>query len=280
MLPLFYQDAFAQRYNQNHFLWTELNLVVKTKGRVTFQLDYQFRRQGESESLRSQIQTGAYTNAGEKPRATLVAHPAQQVIRPWIQYQLTDKVRISISPLGWWGTWTPLGGTDYKFRPEFRTTFQLNASHALGRVALTQRYRYEFRFLGKDLPMDGSAGDDYYKGITNPENRQGRFRYMLRANIPLTKPKLDAHTLYANISEEAFVSIGHTVKRERVFDQNRFLLGLGYKFSPALCLETGYLNQLVPKGKQIDINHAVQVVLIIDDFAALLPAKKQTVSSK
>lgn len=263
-------NAQTNHFNTNSAFWTEVNISGKIKGKFSYQLDYQFRRQGESDALRDQSQ-----NEGNH---SFLAYPYQQVIRPWVGYQVTPKFRVSLSPLGWWGTWTPTASSGLKFKPEFRTTLQAMYTQPIGRVALTQRLRYEFRFIGRDLPMDGSIPGDYYSDFD--ANRQGRFRSMTRAIIPLNNTKLETGTVYVNCYEEFFIGIGKNVAPNRDFDQNRFFLGLGYKFSPQFRLEAGYLNQIIPKehtptGRNLDMNHVLQVFVIVEDFNSFFKKKAE-----
>lgn len=271
------QTVYSQGINTNNAYWSELNLTGKIKGKFLYQLDYQFRMQGESDRLRSQL-NNERPGLGDEAHGTynIFAYPFQQVVRPWVHYQMHERVRLSWSPLGWWGTWYPTGVNSVNFQPEFRSTLMLTLTQPLGRVIITQRYRYEFRFFGKELPTDGSAGNDFYDHMTGPENRRGRLRYMARAVIPFNNPKLEPKTYYLNVYDEVFVGIGHNVKPERIFDQNRFFMGLGYKFNPALRVELGYLNQLVPKGPTTDMNHVLQLFVLVDDFNSFFRKKDQS----
>ena len=103
---------------------------------------------------------------------------------------------------------------------------------------------------------------------------------MAKAIIPLNRAKMEPGTLYTNIYDEVFVGIGHNTKPERVFDQNRLFLGLGYKFNPAFRLEAGYLNQAIPRGKvgtthNLDMNHVLSIFVIVDDVSLLFRKKEQ-----
>ncbi|MES2732210.1 MAG: DUF2490 domain-containing protein [Bacteroidota bacterium] len=279
LLLLCFLPTFGQAprtLNVNNVFWSEVNLSGKIKGKFGYQLDYQFRTQGESDKVRDQVMSKEKGMVeGAHGKYNIVAFPGQQVIRPWISYKLNDKIKVSISPFGWWRTWTPTSDSSLNFQPEFRSTLQLALTQPLGRVTITQRYRYEFRFLGKELPTNGSAGDDYYSGMTDPGSRRGRFRYMVRAIIPLNHQKMEPKTYYIHTYNEILISIGHNVKPERILDQNRAFLGLGYKFSPALRVELGYLNQYIPKGATSDMNNAVQLLFVVDDVNSFFKRKNQ-----
>jgi hypothetical protein len=270
--------AWAQTaINQNRAFWLEANIGGKIKGKFSYQLDYQFRRQGESDKVKllrgNQSTTGSHSES-----SSLFTYPYQQVVRPWVHYQLSSKLRLSLSPLGWWGTWSPNASGGLNFQPEFRVTAQLTYTKPVGRVSFTSRTRYEFRFFGLDLPTD--SPDNPYTGLTSYHTRKARFRHMARVLVPLNRAKMETGTIYANIYDEVFIGIGHNTKPERVFDQNRAFLGLGYKFSPAFRLEAGYLNQIIPRGhvgttRNVDINHVLSMFIIVDDLGSLLKKKAQ-----
>jgi len=274
-LPL--REAHGQpprRISTNGAFWTETVLSGRISDRWLYQLDYQYRRQGVSEKLRDSLR--AY---GRSPDGAggIFKYPLQQVIRPWIHYEVSQRLRVGISPLGWWGVWTP-GVERFSFQPELRTTVQAATNHSLGRVTLTQRVRYEFRFFGKTLSVDDSG--NHYTNFTNDDNRRGRFRYQLRATVPLNRPSVQGGTFYVNASNEIFLGVGPNVHPDRVLDQNRLALLLGYKFGPLFRLEMGYLNQWAPREstggvRNADLNHVWQVSLQVDDFNALLRKKSR-----
>ena len=57
-IAFFYsQIALGQtNVNQNRAFWTEVNIGGKIKGKFSYQLDYQFRRQGESDKIKQVLQ--------------------------------------------------------------------------------------------------------------------------------------------------------------------------------------------------------------------------------
>ncbi len=261
-------SAQAQHTNHNQMFWTETVISGKIKGKFRYQLDYQYRRQGISEDTRTQMtfnhvsdtHTGIFTQA------------YQQVVRPWVSYQANKHLRLSLSPLGWWGTWRPSGDKRTTFEPEMRITTQALMAYPLGRVILEQRLRYEFRFFGNKLLTDGSQGKDYYSNFLDSDTRKGRFRYMTRIFVPLNHFKMEAQTLYFVSSNEIMLGVGHNILHEKIFDQNRLYAGLGYKASPEFRFEVGYVNQIVPQkrladgSKNTDMNHVLQLNVVIDDF--------------
>ena len=73
---------------------------------------------------------------------------------------------------------------------------------------------------------------------------------MFRAQIPLKGREITDKTPYAAIYDEVFVGFGKNVN-ENVFDQNRLGLLIGYRFSPKVRIEGGFLSQIVQVGREI-----------------------------
>jgi hypothetical protein len=216
-----------------------------------------------------------------KDHYNILKHPYQDALRPWIHYQPNEKIRFSWSPITFFGTWSfPINGKT-TYQPELRTSPQITFCQPMGRIQLTQHYRYEFRFYGvKTLDThlgDPSGPGDSYDFIK--ANRFGRFRYLLRAIIPLNHPTLESKTLYLMTSEEIFISLGKNVPSNKILDQSRFYFMLGYKFNKDMRIEIGYLNQTAlrmnNKAKNnVDLNNTLAINMIFDNFNRLFKKKK------
>ncbi|MEO7990560.1 MAG: DUF2490 domain-containing protein [Chryseolinea sp.] len=234
-------------YTERKSFWTEFNIggsISKDK-RWQYQLDYQYRRAADA----SYIQGGSHGN--------IFKEGYQQVFRPWIHYwAVPGAVRLSLSPIGYWVTWTPGEETELypnkdgkttgqSVFPEFRICPQVTTTHNIGRVQFIQRYRYEFRFLGERRAADNNLSD-FGKGFnfapTNlsdqttangwyGNNHLGRLRIQTRLQMPLNKPKMGDKTLYANVWNELFIATGHHVPNAKLLNQNRFVAMLGYRFN-------------------------------------------------
>jgi hypothetical protein len=179
---------------------------------------------------------------------------------------------LSLSPLGFWSTWTPEAESalyptkegDVKGQttfPEFRITPQVTSVHNIGRVQFIQRFRYEFRFIGERSKADGNLSD-LSKGFnfepTNIEdqtaakgyygqNHFSRLRWQTRLQIPLNNKTVTDKTWYINTWDELFLSFGHHVKNNKVLNQNRFVALLGYRFngSKPIKIEGGITYQSI-----------------------------------
>ncbi|HRE58971.1 MAG TPA: DUF2490 domain-containing protein, partial [Candidatus Kapabacteria bacterium] len=65
------------------------------------------------------------------------------------------------------------------------------------------------------------------------------------------------NTPYIALYDELFMGFGENVNAN-IFDQNRIGVLLGYRFSPLLRIEGGYLSQIVQFGRQIGGKNVIQ----------------------
>ena len=116
--------------------------------------------------------------------------------------------------------------------PEHRIYQQYITRQNAGRVSLQHRYRFEQRWVEN-------------------QNFRMRFRYFLSLNVPLNKNTLEDKTIYLSAYNEIFINSAST---NQFFDRNRLYSGLGYRFSPKLKFELGYMNQQFNRGKRDQVN--------------------------
>ncbi|MFM2386511.1 MAG: hypothetical protein RL660_1268 [Bacteroidota bacterium] len=140
--------------------------------------------------------------------------------------------------------------------PEHRIYEQLQYKSAIGSTELIHRWRLEQRFLYNptlqaDSTWQASQTPTYYH----------RLRYMHRTNFPFLK-KGRPTNYYAFASDEVFVNFGKNTKFN-LLDQNRLMLGFGYKVSKAFKLEFAYLNHHLFKsdGIRVENNHTLLIAL-------------------
>ncbi len=238
--------ASPRAYTTRKSFWTEFNLggTLSANKKWQYQIDYQYRRAADA----SYIQGGAYNN--------IFKESYQQVVRPWIHYWVVPgSVRLSLSPIGYWITWTPSQETSLNPNkdgvktgqsvfPEFRICPQVTTIHNIGRVQFIQRYRYEFRYLGERRAADNNFSDlskGYDFAPTNVgdqsaalgwygHNHVGRLRLQTRLQVPLNGSKVVEKTWYINTWNELFLANGRHVKNDKLLNQNRFVAMLGYRF--------------------------------------------------
>lgn len=117
-----------------------------------------------------------------------------------------------------------IAGTDDKLSiGEHRIFQQFITKQNFGRVSIQHRYRIEERWVE----------DSDFKW---------RFRYFLALNIALNNKELVADTWYLSLYDEIFLN-----GQNAVFDRNRMYAALGYRVSPQLKVELGFMSQVFEK---------------------------------
>jgi hypothetical protein len=177
------------------------------------------------------------------------------VLTKWQQYQLRPGVNFRASSnvlltLGYAYTRSyPYGDFPVSAAfPEHRIYQQALIRHPKRHVTLQQRYRLEQRFVRYPDTDDRSR------------TYQNRFRYMLKAEFPLTRRKGEAMEWYLPIYNEILIGLPPNYGA-RPFDQNRFFAGIGYSTGPAGNIEIGYLNQFLGQrnGRIFEFNNTLFV---------------------
>ncbi|MGF7217731.1 hypothetical protein GGR92_003906 [Spirosoma lacussanchae] len=251
--------GIAQNYHNvvrhRPVFWSELNLVYKTAGKWSFQMDHQYRRQSRDENGRD---------------LNVFRYPLQQVFRPWINYQLTGPVRLSISPIGLWWTWSrPNDFQPYTFFQEVRIIPQLTITKPLPKSELVYRFRSELRW-----PSSTDTLTSEYVFLSDGESDDilaDRFNVRLRAMIRWIKPVFQKNadkTWYVQTSAEPMAVISRTARR---FDQSRVYVALGKRLRDNLRVELGYLNQFnlqtdpIQQRRTFRFNHALHAYLYLEN---------------
>ena len=154
----------------------------------------------------------------------------QLLLRTGLGYNLTENNNNILIGYGYILSENYIGETDDKISiNEHRIFQQFTTKQSLWKVKLSHRYRFEQRFVESDFKM--------------------RFRYFLGLNIPLQNKEDSKNPLYISVYNEIFLNT-----ESSVFDRNRVYGGLGYKFSNALRLELGYMNQFFENSGRDQIN--------------------------
>jgi hypothetical protein len=123
------------------------------------------------------------------------------------------------------------------------------------KTILRHRLRLENRFLPKLI----QENDDLKQTSTSFSNR---LRYQLREQIPLVSTQTDSTKgMYLTLQNEFFFNIsGQKYVNGKIFDQNRCLMALGYRFNRAIDLELSYmLRTIKDAGKGWSRENLVQV---------------------
>jgi hypothetical protein len=285
--------AYAHRYS----FWTELNAfgTISKDKKWQYQIDYQYRRMSDA----SYIEGGQHAN--------IFKDPYQQVFRPWIHYWFKPgAVRFSLSPLGYWATWTPpaegeiyksaAGNNGKTFFPEFRICPQITLLQTLGRFQIVNRYRYEFRWVGQRHASSNGIDDfgygyNFAPGGAYGSNHMGRIRWQFRIQVPLTGKTIEKNTLYVNAWNELFIGVGRHIGFQKMLNQNRSVALLGWRLPTAypIKIEAGVtyqVNFLYNMGtpptnagvtyqqQNVELNTAYTLYLVFDEFHTLFKSKK------
>jgi hypothetical protein len=269
-LSAFNVEGQVRNVTNNNLFWSEIVFAGSIKNKFAYSTDLQYRRRAFG---------SGNTTATDADHSNLFKVPFQYVIRPWLHYSYSPKLKFSLSPLGLWFNFkedSPKAGFPTTFQPELRICAQATFNDDYGRVNITQRFRYEYRMFGNKVPINGGDFDvfDGYSFNDPGFQPKQRIRTFLRANIPLqsnSMKELLPHQFYISILDEMFINAGKNAGNN-IFDQNRFLTSLGYKVCPDVRIELGYLNQLafqnVGKTGVQDVyrNDVLQFYLFFDNF--------------
>lgn len=131
---------------------------------------------------------------------------------------------------------------------EHRIWEQFIYTHKISPLNLTHRFRLEQRFIDQG----------------NQDVFSQRLRYFVRALVPLRKA---ADTPFSKgaffaLQNEVFLTIQNKDELNgSMFDQNRAYAAVGYRFSPAVDLEAGYLNQAIKGSGRNLLNNVLQLAV-------------------
>ncbi|MEN9421340.1 MAG: hypothetical protein RLZZ107_814 [Bacteroidota bacterium] len=173
----------------------------------------------------------------------------QSLARVGLDYKLNPNCTIS-GGYGWIISY-PYGSQPIAAQThENRLWQQVNLKAQYGTIQIQHRYRLEQRFI-----------DTIYRQ---------RIRYRAQCIIPLQKAYLEqGKGLFMNVNDEVFLGFGKGIGKN-ILDQNRFIAAVGYKFSPKVNIQMGYLNLFVIKsnGIQMERNHTLWTCVVYNlDFS-------------
>ncbi len=148
----------------------------------------------------------------------------QLLLRTGIGYDLTESNNNVLLGFAYIHSEPYIAGTDEKSQTnEFRIFEQFITKSQFGRVYMTNRYRFEQRFIEDDFKM--------------------RLRYFLSLNVPLNKKLMEKNAFYVSAYNEIFINIDPIV-----FDRDRVYSGFGYCINKNFKVEAGIMTQLFTVG--------------------------------
>ncbi len=182
--------------------------------------------------------------------------PQQLLARPGLLFDLAPGAR---GGAGYAWVWSSVYGEAPAVAPapEHRIWEQLQLATATGPVAWAHRLRAEQRWLGQTVAAPGGGGT-----LTGWRFRQ-RARVMTRATVDAPSLGVPLPRLYATAHGELFVQLGATPDGQR-FDQSRLALQGGWRATPHLRVEAGYMQQLIQRGgaRVVENNHTVLLTVV------------------
>lgn len=173
----------------------------------------------------------------------------QSLTRIGLDYKLNPSVTVSGGYA--WIVSYPYGAQPIASKTnEHRLWQQVVFKQTIGELQFQHRYRLEQRWI-----------DTLFRQ---------RIRYRAQCIIPLQKRYIEqGKGLFLNVNDEVFLGFGKGIGKN-ILDQNRLILALGYKFSPNLNIQMGYMNQFVIKtnGVQMERNHTLWTSIVYNlDFS-------------
>ena len=166
------------------------------------------------------------------------------LIRPAIQYKIADEKSAAFG-YAYVGSWER-EGAERSFEIEHRVWQQFVLESKLSKTEVTNRLRLEQRFLQTEKDFDFAQ----------------RLRYYLRFQIPFSSGTEFKRGAFLGLQNEIFFNIHNKeAVNNRLFDQNRALAGIGFRFSEALDVEAGYLFRYQIEEERLR-NHILQLTAI------------------
>ena len=148
----------------------------------------------------------------------------QFLLRTGLGYDLTENNNNILVGFAYIYSENYIPGTDEKFHTnEYRIYEQLITKSQFGPVYMTNRYRFEQRFIDDNFKM--------------------RLRYFLSLNVPLNKKVLEKNAFYASAYNEIFINV-----EPLTFDRDRVYGGFGYCINKNCKVEAGIMSQLFTEG--------------------------------
>lgn len=184
-------------------------------------------------------------------RDNLIADPQQNLFRTGINYTLNNKLSLragyALAETFNYGS-IPLNNLGKQFT-EHRIYQMATLSDKSGIFEISHRFMLEQRWIGRYTNTSLTKEDDFVFW--------NRMRYMLRTNIPLKGITIADKTPYLALYDEILIGFGKNVN-ENVFDQNRLAILLGYRFSPKVRIESGFLNQTLQFSRELNGSNVFQ----------------------
>jgi hypothetical protein len=148
--------------------------------------------------------------------------------------------------------------------PEHRIWEQyiINQSFSISNhfTTLQHRIRLEQRFISVSEAKDNALHTSKY-------NFAQRLRYFARSIFPLQKSSTFKQGTFVSLQDEIMFNIGDaSATNGKFFDQNRAYTSIGYRFSPKLDLELGYMYQYISGKNNTATNNNILQLAVYTRF--------------
>jgi hypothetical protein len=118
-------------------------------------------------------------------------------------------------------------------------------------TTLQHRFRLEQRFIGQGI-VDGN------ELTTDGYDFAQRLRYFARGIFPLKKTETFTNGAFIALQDEIFANV-QNAPNDKIFDQNRAYIAIGWRLSPKFDIEAGYMNQFVVGKNNNSVNNIIQM---------------------
>lgn len=215
-------------------IWNEVNLLQRLDMKQMVRLDF--------------FQSGG--GDAQDPRAYF-KYNMDMGTRFLYHYFITPNWRWT-SGVGYW-YYPPVPSAGQTEKHEWRYLTDIQYTWRKGRWTVLNRPRVEFRHM-----KEAGNKDPYWNN---------RFRYMIKSYVGLNSKTIRAKSLYGILGEELYLNLD---KDKELFNQNRFVLGLGYSFTDDISLELSWVHRttqtfVIPDGTVKDNMNALSVALSINN---------------
>jgi hypothetical protein len=213
--------------NSNSISWYNYFGTIKVSQKFGIHTEYQFRRN------------------------EIITERQQSLLRLGINYQVNPKTQLRIG-YAWIETFPygdiPINGMGKDFT-EHRLFQMATLTDKVAIVDVSHRFMLEQRWVGRYSNAQLTKEDEF--------PLLHRLRYMFRMQVPLKGKEVKNKTPYIAVYDEIFIGFGKNVN-ENIFDQNRLGILFGYRFSPFVRIEAGYLNQTLQLGREVNNRNVFQ----------------------
>ena len=248
-LTLCISTGYSQTVYHHNVFWGRIALADKITDRLKTELWLQHRSQSADES------------------SNMFQAPQFNSYWLWFNYQVSDHLKVGLSPFGYFETYTLYTKPSDLERPpvkEFRYTVRLEHEQKFRFFNYSNRYSIEYRT----------------RDFTNTGNYQPnwRFRYMARLEKPIKASWLKGKSLSLIVYDEFMLQFGKAVRQNpNVFDQNRLYAGFSYGFTKNIKITPAYMFVIQQRnsGNEFDYVNTLFVVLTFDNLISQFRKQEQ-----